>query len=109
MTDKNRTTVLLLGFRAKMPEDDERVLDGAGVGEAIGRVGCCCAAGVSTTGVGGDSCARFGTAAKVVTAYKRSKQLGSVHHHHQHCQQQHHPLSEKLGMAPAPTNCQPTR
>jgi hypothetical protein len=24
-------TVLLLGFRAKMPEDDERVLDGAGV------------------------------------------------------------------------------
>ncbi len=31
MTDKNCTTVLLLGFRAKMPEDDERVLDGAGV------------------------------------------------------------------------------
>jgi hypothetical protein len=53
--------VLLLGFKVTA-EDDERVLDGAGVGEAIGGSGCCCAAGVSTTGVGGDSCARFGTA-----------------------------------------------
>jgi hypothetical protein len=71
VTDKNCTTVLLLGFRAKMPEDDERVLDGAGVlGEEEattdggGRWGTISGATVGGGRGGGDSCARcFRTAA----------------------------------------------